>query len=82
MCILTNFRPIAPIKPAASVSPKKPSAGGKLPIAKTASATPSAKVGEKTVEVKQILMTKAQIEDMKRQGKIKMKDGRLCIFKK
>lgn len=54
----------------------------KKPSVESTSATQSMKIGDKMVEVKQIRMTKAQIEDMKKQGKIKMKDGRLCIFKK
>lgn len=53
----------------------------KKPVSDATSTTKSVQIGNKMVEVKQIRMTKAQIEDMKRQGKIKIKDGRLCIFK-
>lgn len=80
------FLSAAPIKPAPGVPPKKSPATGKLPTNKAAvetkSPTQSLKIGDKMVEVKQIRMTKTQIEDMKKQGKIQMKDGRLCIFKK
>lgn len=52
----------------------------KKSVARTTSGTKSVRIGDKLVEVKQVLMTKAQIENMKKQGKVKMKDGRLCIL--
>lgn len=77
---------LATNKPASSASPAaNPGVADKTskkPAVESSSATQSVKIGDKMVEVKQIRMTKAQIEDMKKQGKIKMKDGRLCIFKK
>lgn len=69
-------------KPTASASPA--SNADKLikkPVGESAAGTQSVRIGNKMVEVKQIRMTKAQIEDMKKQGKIQMKDGRMCIFK-
>lgn len=81
---LTKPLPTITKKKSASASIDSKSSTVKKSIATTASLASDAKqismkIGGKVVKVQQVRMSKADIESMKKQGKIEMKDGQLLL---